>query len=118
METMFLGIMSINMLMTEEPSKDEILALTVSEMVDHICSQVDQLDVPRRYMFMQWLQMHSHAVRSSREIQANLTAWLGSMPAESAAWEYTLIVGETNWWRDLDERRLARLMLENLGQAL
>jgi hypothetical protein len=108
---MFLGILSIHMLMTEEQSQDEFLALTVPEMVD-------QLDVPRRYMFMQWLQMHSHAVWSSREIQENLTTWLGSMPAESVVWEYKLIVGEMNWWRDLDERRLARLMLENLGQDL
>jgi hypothetical protein len=115
---MFLGIMSINMLLTEEPSKDEFLALTVSEMVDHICSEVDQLDVPRRYMFMQWLHMHSLAVRGIGEIREGLTAWLGSMPVESAVWEYKLIVGETNWWRDLDERRLARLMLESLGEDL
>ena len=115
---MALAAMNMLMLVTAEPSKDEALSLSVAEMVDRICSQVDQLDVPRRYMFMQWLQMHSHGVRSSREIRANLTVWLESMPAESAAWECSLIIGETSWWRDLDERRLARIMLESLGQDL
>ena len=115
---MFLGVMTINALTTEEPCKDELFALTVSEMVGHICSRADQLDVPRRYMLMQWLHMHSLAVRGIGEIREDLTAWLGSMPIESAAWEYQLIIGETNWWRDLDERRLARIMLESLGRDI
>ena len=107
--------MNITLLTTEEPSKNESLSLSVSEMVDHICSQVDQLDVSRRYMFMQWLLMHSRAVRRTGEIREQLTVWLGSMSAESAEWEYKLIMGETTWWRDLDEWRLERIMLECLG---
>ena len=107
--------MNITTLTTDEPSKNESLSLSVSQMVDHICSQVDQLDIPRRYMFMQWLLMHSRAVRRTGEIREQLTVWLGSMSAESAEWEYKLIMGETTWWRDLDEWRLERIMLECLG---
>jgi hypothetical protein len=82
-------------------------------MAANICLNIDQLDVPRRYMFMQWLEMHSHAVRNTGEIRENLTTWLTTMTIESAEWEYKLILSETHWWRDLDERRLARMMLES-----
>ena len=108
--------MNIHMLVTEESSKDEAFSLSVSEMVDHICSQVNQLDDPRWYMFMQWLRMHSRAVHRARQLRENLTVWLGSMSAESAEWEYRLILGETRWWRDLEEPRLARIVLEGIGK--
>ena len=107
--------MNITMLTAEELSKDESLSLSVSQMVSHICSRVDQLDVSRRYMFMQWLMIHSRTVRSFREVRENLNVWLGSLPPESAEWEYKLIMGETTWWRELDERRLERIMLDCLG---
>lgn len=87
---------------------------TIVSMVDHICAQFDQLEVARRYMVVKWLQGHSPAVRGYREMRENLAAWLESMPAEHAGREYKLILGETNWWRDLEERRFAQIMLESI----
>lgn len=100
--------------LTEEVMTESV-SLSAAEMAANICSQTDQLDIPRRYMFMQWLLIHSRAIHSASEIRENLNVWLGSLPPESAEWEYKLIMGETTWWRELDERRLERIMLECLG---
>ena len=110
--------MNIEMLMMEEQRTDTSVARSVSEMTDDICSQVNQLDVSRQYLFMEWLLMHSHAVGRDKELRENLATWLGSMSAESVDWEYKLIVGEIRWWRDLDESRLVKIMLECLRNRL
>lgn len=116
LESMALAVMSINMLTTKEPEHSETDFMPASEMVDHICSQVNQLDDARRYMFMQWLRIHSHVVHHTRQLRENLNVWLGPMSTESTEWEYKLIMGEIRWWRDLEESRLARIMLEVIGQ--
>ena len=110
--------MDIKMRLLVEQEMTESGSLSASEMADNICSQVGQLDASRRYMFMSWLFIHSRGIHRARELRESLTAWLGSMPAESAAWEYKLIMGETRWWRDLDEPNLTRMMLECLGNNL
>jgi hypothetical protein len=107
--------MNIDMLMIEEQGKNTSNSESVSRMVDNICSQVDQLDAARRYMFMEWLLIHSHEVNRTGELRESLIAWLRSMPAESADWEYKLILTETKWWQDLDEPRLLKIMSECLG---
>ena len=110
--------MDIDMLMIEEQGKSTSASQTVSDMADDICSQVNKLDVSRHYLFIEWLLMHSHAVTREKELRENLTTWLGSMSAESVDWEYKLIVGEIRWWRDLDESRLVKIMLECLRSRL
>lgn len=106
--------MSIHTLGSGGSGRNVLPQSTVLSMVDHICAQFDLLEVPRRYMVMRWLQMHSPAVRGYREIRKNLATWLESMPAEHAGREYKLILGETNWWRELEERRFAQIMLESI----
>ena len=115
---MVMVVVNIDMLMIEEQRMSESVSLSVSEMAGNICSRVNRLDASRRYMFMRWLLAHSRAVHRAKELRESMTAWLGSMPAESANWEYKLIMGETRWWRDLDEPTLTRIMLECLGSNL
>lgn len=108
--------MNIDMLMIEEQGKNTSISVSVSEMADVICLQVNQLDAARRYMFMEWLLIHSHAVNRTGELQESLLAWLRPMPAESADWEYKLMLTEIRWWRELEELRLMKIMLECLGK--
>ena len=111
---MVMLLMNIELLTIDKQRMSESISLSVSEMVGNICSQVNQLDAARRYMFMGWLRIHSHTVHRAKELRESLTAWFGSMSTESADWEYNLIMGETRWWRDLDEPSLTRIMLECL----
>lgn len=108
--------MNIDVLMIEEQGKNTSTPVSISRMVADICSQVDQLDAARRYMFTEWLLIHSHAVNRTGEPRESLIAWLRSMPTESADCEYKLILTETKWWRDLDEPRLLKIMSECLGK--
>lgn len=106
--------MNMDIVMIEEQRMSESISLSVSEMAGNIYSQLNLLDARCRYMFVKWLLAHSCAVYHSKEIRAGLIAWLGSIPAESAAWEYKLIMGEISWWQDLDEPTLTRMMLDCL----
>ncbi len=104
--------MNIRTLHIDNQQLLESLSLSAFEMAEEIACKVERLDALRRHMFMEWLRIHSHAIDHSGGLQESLTKWLGSMSAESADWEYELIMGETEWWRDLDEPRLAKIMLE------
>jgi hypothetical protein len=86
-------------------------------MAEDICSQINQLDAARQYMFMEWLLIHSHDPNRDSELPDSLVTWLGPMACESVIWEYELIMTEIKWWRDLDHPRLLKLMLECLRNS-
>jgi hypothetical protein len=45
------------------------------------------------------------------DICDGLTAWLESMQHENMQWEYRIIMHEINWWGNLDEQSLSKIML-------
>ena len=90
--------------------------LTVAEMVDEILIRFERLDPSRKYMFIKWLQAHGCPMKNTVNLCEGLTAWLESMRYENIQQEYRLIMGEINWWGNLDERSLTRIMLADLAR--
>ena len=85
--------------------------LTVTEMVKEIQARCETLDPCRRYMFIEWLQAHNSRVKTAVSVCEGLESWFESMQSESRRWEYRLIMSEIDWWNNLDEQSLTRIML-------
>jgi hypothetical protein len=90
--------------------------LSVEEMVDRILFRFETLAPRRKYMFINWLQAHSGQVKNTVNVCEGLTAWLESMQHENIQWEYRLIMDEIDWWGNLDERSLTKIMLADLAR--
>ena len=84
---------------------------TVAEIVEAIQSRYETLDPRRKYMFIEWLHAHSSRVKTAVSICEGLTAWFEGMPYENLRREFRLILTEIDWWSNLDERSLTRMML-------
>ena len=84
-----------------------------SDKVRDIFSQFKLLDGRRQFMFREWLFNHSCTWNRSQDIQSGLMTWFETMPNENAQWEYRLILDEIEWWSDLDERALGRMLLDH-----
>lgn len=84
-------------------------------MVEHIQSRYETLDPRRKYMFIEWLRAHSNRVKAAVSICEGWTAWLEGLPCENLGREFRLIMAELDWWSDLDERSLTRMMLAVLA---
>lgn len=104
--------MVTNLLTTDKWIVDE--QLTVAEMVDEILACFDTLDPCRKFMFIEWLQAHSGQVKNTVNVCEGLTAWLESVQHENIQWEYRLIMNEIEWWGNLSEQSLTKIMLADL----
>ena len=98
------------------PKWIECDARSVPEMVKHIQVRYEMLDLRRRYMFVEWLHAHSSRVKTAVSICEGLTAWFEAMQPENLRWEFRLILTEIDWWSNLDERSLTRIMLADLAR--
>ena len=90
--------------------------LTVAEMVDEVLVRFGTLDPRRKYMFIEWLQAHGGKVKNTANVCEGLTTWLESMQQENIQWEYRLIMDEIDWWGNLDEQALTKIMLADLAR--
>lgn len=105
--------------------------LLIDQMASYVCFQAGRLDEFRLEMFLHWLKSHSSAVRNAEwagvETEAQCTPsacrlkdilkfWFEALPLSGLIWEYRLILAEIRWWRNLDEPRLVKIMLECLGR--
>jgi hypothetical protein len=90
--------------------------LTVTEMVDEILVRFETLDPRRKYMFIKWSQAHCDKVTNIVSVCEDVTAWLESMRHENIQWEYRLILDEIDWWSNLDEKPLTKIMLADLAR--
>ena len=90
--------------------------LTVAEMADEILARYETLDPRRKYMFIEWLQAHSSAVKNTINVGEGLTVWLESIPEEKMQQEYRLILDEIGWWVNLDEQSLTKIMLADFAR--
>ena len=89
---------------------------TVSEMVEQIQFRYETLDPRRKYMFIEWLHAHSSRVKTAITVYEGLTAWFEAMQHENLRWEFRLIMDEIDWWCNLDEHSLTRIMLTDLAR--
>ncbi len=89
---------------------------TVADMVKAIQSRYETLEPRRQYMFIEWLHAHSHRVNTAITVYDGLMAWLEAMGCENLPWEYRLIMDEIDWWSNLDERSLTKIMLADLAR--
>lgn len=89
---------------------------TASEMVEAIQSRYETLDPRRKYMFIEWLHAHSSRMKTAVTVYEGLTAWFESMRYENLQWEYRLIMDEIDWWSNLDEHALSKIMLADLAR--
>jgi hypothetical protein len=108
----------------------EPMQTLIDQMAFYICLQAAKLDKLRLQMFMSWLRSHSSIVRNTEcarletEIQYKdetgglkdgLKLWFKGLSVSGLIWEYRLILTEIRWWRELDEVRLAKIVLECVG---
>ena len=106
--------MVANLITTDNWMVDE--QLTVAGMVDEIQVCFEELDPVRKYMFIRWLQAHSSRVKTAVSISEGLTVWLEGMHYDNLRWEFRIIMDEIDWWCNLDEHSLTKIMLADLAR--
>ncbi len=98
--------------------------LLLEQMAADLSTQACRLDDIRQQMFLSWLKSHSSRVKEAyqlsmevhgREIFENclrkgLKGLLESFSQQGLLWEYSLILDEVTWWRDVDPHTLARIL--------
>ena len=72
-------------------------------MVLNISTHACNLDDQRRKGFLHWLNAHV-------PLMQDLDVWLGSLSVPLLLTEYCLIMGEVQWWRDLDPDAFKRIL--------
>ena len=91
----------------------------IDQMVSDLSTQAFQLEDRRLRLFLNWLRDHSSEMKGSlgkfdtglkdadmhERFRSALKTWLQSLPAQGLLWEYQIITGEIQWWRDLDPSR-------------
>ena len=107
----------------------EDLQTLIEQVVFAICTQARALDEVRYRLFVDWLKAHSSQVKAAshchtaeapvaiqdeesieNSLRSGLKLWFQSLSVRGLLWEYQLIVGEMNWWCDVDELSLARIL--------
>ena len=84
----------------------------IDQSVAEISTSLAALDDDRRRMFLDWLQAHQREAAPISDATANdrLIARLDELPDEGILQECQLILNEIDWWKDLDEGRLAEIV--------
>lgn len=91
----------------------------IEQMVLDITTQAFMLEDQRLRLFLNWLMDHSSEMKVSlgkfepgsgdadmqEHFRSTLKTWLQSLPTQGLLWEYQTIIGEIQWWRDLDPSR-------------
>lgn len=101
-------------------------SILIDQMVSYVFCRAIRLDEHRLRKFLEWLKSHSSAIRNAEHkrseveswkkeninnyLKNSLKIWFESLPIPGLLWEYHLILGEINWWRDLDEQSLVRIL--------
>lgn len=100
------------------------LDVLIEQMVTEIWGRAYQLDDLRLQLFLGWLTTHSIEMKrtfgdfldldrialrgliTEGQFRLDLMKWLQSIPVNGLLWEYTTVITEIDWWRDLDPYRL------------
>ena len=88
----------------------------IEQIVHEIISSVGELDHVRRRMFLIWLDDHTSQVRCTGDddvyvdcLAEKLSIWLGAMSVAGVLWEYRLVLGEIEWWSELEQAAIERM---------
>ena len=87
----------------------------IEQIVHEIVSGAGELDPVRRRMFLIWLESHTSQVRCAGDdgdvdcLAEKLAPWLGAMSVAGVLWEYRLVVGEIEWWSELEQAAIERM---------
>lgn len=91
---------------------------TAAEMAREVWACFDELNLHRKYLFLEWLYSHNSQMRHSRNFRNSLTTWLESLQYDCAVWEYTLLLKEITWWKGLDEVSFTEMMIDHFSRGL
>ena len=92
----------------------------IEQIVKEIISGTGELDPVRRRMFLIWLKSHASQVRCTGDdgyagcLTGKLSTWLSEMSVAGVLWEYRLVLGEIEWWSELEQAAIQRM---ERGQA-
>jgi hypothetical protein len=92
-----------------------MLQKMIEQIVHEIVSGVGELDPIRRQMFLIWLESHTSQVRCAGDdgyadcLAEKLSLWLGAMSVAGILWEYRLVIGEIEWWSELEQAAIERM---------
>ena len=87
----------------------------IEQIVKEIVSGAGELDPVRRRMFLIWLESHTSQVRCAGDdghagcLAVKLSTWLGAMSVAGVLWEYRLVLGEIEWWSELEQAAIERM---------
>ena len=87
----------------------------IEQIVKEIVSGAGELDPVRQRMFLVWLESHTSQVGCAGDdgyadcLAKKLTAWLGAMSVTGVLWEYRLVLGEIEWWSELEQAAFERM---------
>ena len=87
----------------------------IEQIVKEIISGAGELDTVRRRMFLIWLGDHTSQVRCAGDggyadcLAEKLSIWLGAMSVAGVLWEYRLVLGEVEWWSELEQAAIERM---------
>ena len=87
----------------------------IEQILKEIVSGAGELDPVRRRMFLIWLESHTSQVHCAGDdgyadcLAEKLTIWLGSMSVAGVLWEYRLVLGEIEWWSELEQATIERM---------
>ena len=87
----------------------------IEQIIKEVISGVGELDHVRRHMFLIWLESHTSQVSCPGEegytecLAEKLSAWLGTMSVAGVLWEYRLVIGEIEWWSELEQAAIDRM---------
>ena len=87
----------------------------IEQIVHEIVSGAGELDPVRRSMFLIWLGDHTSQVRCAGDdrcagcLAEKLSPWLGAMSVAGVLWEYRLVIGEIEWWSELEQAAIERM---------
>ena len=87
----------------------------IEQIVMEIVSGAGELDPVRRRMFLIWLESHTSQVGCRGDngyagcLTEKLTVWLGAMSVAGILWEYRLVLGEIEWWSELEQAAIERM---------
>ena len=85
--------------------------MLIAKIIADLAAKAALLEERRRPLFFKWLQAHHQygAAISQENLEGYLAGWLEQLSPAGVWWEYRLILSEIDWWRDLDQERLARI---------
>ena len=87
----------------------------IEQIVKEVVSGAGELDPVRRRMFLIWLESHTSQVRCTGDseyadcLAEKLAPWLGAMSVAGVLWEYRLVLGEIEWWSELEQAAIERM---------